>query len=150
MRDAISTLDDIPDLIVLDVQLADGSGIEVARRVVDLRPFPAIIAISGCASASEAFELGRLGVRGYLNKPIALDEFRATVEWLAHKPTHDIGRAAAARVGTESFLDIQAEVRRAMLVQALALTSGNKTHAARLLDVSRQAVQQMIHDFELE
>jgi hypothetical protein len=40
-------------------------------------------------------------------------------------------------------------VRRAMAEQALAMAAGNKTGAARLLGITRQAVQQLIRDLEL-
>ncbi len=38
---------------------------------------------------------------------------------------------------------IQGDVRRAMVEQALARAQGDRSKAARLLDVSRQALQQM-------
>jgi len=40
-------------------------------------------------------------------------------------------------------------VRRSMAEQALAMAAGNKTGAARLLGITRQAVQQLIRDLDL-
>jgi DNA-binding NtrC family response regulator len=60
-----------------------------------------------------------------------------------------LGTLAAAQVGHESLQRVQASVKRAMVERALALAADNRTNAARLLGVSRQAVQQMIRDLEL-
>ena len=56
---------------------------------------------------------------------------------------------ARAEVGSASYQDITARVRRAMVEQALELAGGNRTGAARLLQVSRQAVQQLIRSLDL-
>lgn len=63
-----------PELVITDVRLPDGSG----RRVVELarqrRPPPLIVAMSGLASAREAFALAQSGARIYLTKPFAQQE----------------------------------------------------------------------------
>ena len=41
-------------------------------------------------------------------------------------------------------------MRRNMVQQALAMSGGNRTRAAQLLGVTRQAVQQMIRELELD
>ena len=51
-------------------------------------------------------------------------------------------------VGFRSIKEVQRLVKRTMLAKALALTQGNLTHAARLLGVTRQAVQQMIKELD--
>jgi DNA-binding NtrC family response regulator len=52
-------------------------------------------------------------------------------------------------VGSQPLHDIVGGVRRVLVEQALALSGGNKTHAAELLQVTRQAVQHMVRDLEL-
>jgi DNA-binding NarL/FixJ family response regulator len=63
-----------PELVITDVRLPDGSG----RRVVELarqrRPPPLVVAMSGLASAREAFALAQSGARIYLTKPFAQQE----------------------------------------------------------------------------
>jgi transcriptional regulator with GAF, ATPase, and Fis domain len=57
---------------------------------------------------------------------------------------------AAALVGIRSLLDAQDSVKRAMVAEALTRTQGNFTHAAVLLGVKRQAVQQMVSRYDLQ
>ncbi|HEX4476730.1 MAG TPA: response regulator [Polyangiaceae bacterium] len=138
-----------PDLLVVDVRLGEGSGIDVVRAATQVRPIPLMIAMSGKASPEEAFRLAQLGVRGYLPKPLSLDDLRATVTAIAQQQV-SLSAHAAGRVGQEAFQDVQANLRRTMVEQALALSAGSRTGAARLLGVTRQAVQQMIRDLSLE
>lgn len=136
------------DLVVLDVRLPDGSGIDVARAALGSRPIPLMLAMSGEASATEGFELARFGVCGYLSKPLVFEDFMATLEAILDAPP-DLGPHLSAQVGRRAFQDVQAAVRRSMVEQALSLARGNRTGAARLLQVSRQAVQQMIRDLDI-
>ena len=59
-------------------------------------------------------------------------------------------RLAPALVGVGHVWEAKDRLARAMLMEALRQTRGNFTHAARLLGVRRQAVQQMIVRFDLE
>jgi hypothetical protein len=52
-------------------------------------------------------------------------------------------------VGSASYHDVAARVRRTMVEQALRLSGGNKTGAARILRISRQAVQQLMRSLEV-
>ncbi|MEY4512980.1 MAG: hypothetical protein RLZZ450_5102, partial [Pseudomonadota bacterium] len=56
----------------------------------------------------------------------------------------------AASVGRTPMRELQTEVRRVMVEQALAKAEGSRSGAARLLSVSRQAVQQMVREREEE
>ncbi len=149
VRDGVALLERHPDLLVMDVRLGDGTGLDVARAAARTRPIPLMIAISGQALPEEAFQLAQLGVRGYLPKPLSLDDLHATVTAIAHQPV-ELAAHAAGQVGQEPFQDVQANLRRTMVEQALALSAGSRTGAARLLGVTRQAVQQMIRDLSLE
>ena len=60
-RDAIRLLQLRPDLVLLDVDLAYAR--EVIERAGVLHPIPAIIAVTGLATRTEAFALGHSGVR---------------------------------------------------------------------------------------
>jgi len=116
---------------------------------VQLVPIPQIIAVSGTATATEAFRLKSLGVRGYLQKPFALEELTATIDAILQAPP-ELATHLNPFLGRTSFRRVQMAVRKTLLEQAMTLSQGNRTHAARLLDVSRQAVQHMIKEFELD
>jgi two-component system, response regulator RegA len=137
------------ELVILDVGLPDGSGVALAQELSRQRPAPLVIAMSGRASASEAFQLGALGVRGYLPKPVSFTELVATIDSVLERAP-DLSPLLVASVGRARFQDVQEQVRRTMTEQALALAGGNRTEAARLLGVTRQAVQQLIRNLDIQ
>jgi DNA-binding NtrC family response regulator len=136
------------DLLIVDVRLGDESGLAVVERALTLAPAPVVLAISGQATAREAFQLAALGVRGYLGKPFDLHELRAAIEGVLTTPP-DLLPGAAAQVGHRPIHAVQDTVKLAMLRRALQLEDGNITHAARRLGITRTAVQQMIDRFGL-
>jgi DNA-binding NtrC family response regulator len=140
---ALASLDVPFDLLLIDVRLPDGSGIEVARRAAASRPAPQMIAITGEATRMESFELGRLGSVAFVTKPFSLAELRAAID---ERGGASLSAQAVAQVGARTLRDVGDEVRHAMLEQAIALTGGNRTETAALLGVTRQAVQKMLRD----
>jgi len=139
---AIALLNPAPDLIICDVYLPDGSAMKILETALNLSPEPMKIAISGHASADEAFQLAKLGVLAYLAKPFSLEELSNTIERVLEAPP-DIDTMLRASVGQVPMRELQQRVRKVMVGQALALTRGSRSGAARLLDVSRQAIQQI-------
>jgi len=130
------------DLVICDVCLPDRSGFEVLEHAARLSPEPLKIAISGKASAAEGFRLAQLGVRAYLSKPFSLQELTEAVDRvLSEAPQVDT--LVRASVGRVPMREMQQRVRSVMVDQALALTHGSRSGAARLLEVSRQAIQQI-------
>lgn len=137
-----------PDLVIVDVALPDGSARPVVEQAVALRPAAAIIAMSGQASAEEAFELARLGARRYLPKPISLEDLTRAVEGaLQDRP--DLRPVVAAHVGNTPMRQVLERVRGVMVDEALAREHGSRSGAARRLGVSRQAVQQAVRLLDL-
>jgi DNA-binding NtrC family response regulator len=142
-REALARLAPPPDLIISDVRLPDGSAFSVFEAASRLWPKPLAVAISGEASPDEAFRLARMGVGAYLAKPLSLEELGAAVEAVRTAPP-SLDPMVSACVGRLSLHEVQDRMRHVMLHQALALTDGSRSGAARLLDVSRQAVQQIL------
>jgi two-component system, response regulator RegA len=136
------------DLVLTDVALGEESGIELVKFARTIEPAPTMIAISGEATAAQAFALAELGVRGFLAKPFDLRELRATLEEVLSKPP-EVESRAMAQVGYRHIHAVQDEVKRAMLRRALHQESWNISQAAKRLGVTRAAVQQMIDRFGL-
>jgi len=132
-----------PDLLVIDVRLPDGPAFSLVELACQLSPAPIVVAMSGKASPDEAFRLGQRGVRKYLPKPFSIEEFTAAVEE-ARSEAPSIEPIISAWVGRVPMRELQREVRRVMVKEALALTEGSRSGAARLLHVTRQAVQQIV------
>ena len=114
------------------------------EAAAQLWPKPLGVAISGEASADESFKLAKIGVHGYLAKPHTLEELAAEVERVRRTPAPPLDPLLSQLVGQYSLHEVQDHMRSVMLHQALALTEGSRSGAARLLDVSRQAVQQIL------
>jgi DNA-binding NarL/FixJ family response regulator len=66
---AIEQLD--PDVVLLDVHMPAGGGVEVIRRVADARPRVRFLALSVSDAAEDVIALIRAGARGYVTKTIS-------------------------------------------------------------------------------
>jgi len=144
-REAIAHLAHAPDLVLADVRLPDQPAIAVFRACNALWPAPIRIALSARASPAEAFALGRLGVRRYLQKPVSLARIWEEIQAACAEPP-DLQPLVQDSVGHVSVRELQRSVRDVMFRQAMAIARNNRTRAARLLRVSRQAVQQVARD----
>ena len=144
-RDGVAQLRLIPDVVVADVRLPDQSALSVFRACGELSPAPIRIAISANASPEEAFQLGCLGVRRYLQKPVSLEVIWNAIR-SACDEAPDLQPLVQDSVGHVSVRDLQRNVRDVMFRQAMAMARENRTGAARLLRVSRQAVQQVARE----
>ena len=64
-----------PDVVLLDVHMPDGGGVEVIRRVAALgASAPCFLALSVSDAAEDVIAVIRAGARGYVTKNIATDE----------------------------------------------------------------------------
>jgi len=134
-----------PELVIIDVRLPDDSAFAVLDQAARLSPAPIILAMSGKASADEAFRLAQRGVRGYLPKPFSSRQLVSSLD-AAFREMPPLEPVIAAWVGHVPMRELQQEVRRVMVREALARTEGSRSGAARLLWVTRQAVQQIVRD----
>jgi signal transduction histidine kinase len=74
---------DVPDLVLLDVRLPDGNGVEVCRRVKAAFPQVTVLQTSSALiSAQDRAESLEAGADSYLVEPIEPDELVATVRAL--------------------------------------------------------------------
>jgi DNA-binding response OmpR family regulator len=140
-------LEAAPDLVLLDVRLPDGSGVELAEFAARQRPKPTVVAISGEATPTEAFDLGQVGVAHFLSKPFTLDQLRESVED-ARRWVPQLEPLVAESVGKLQLLELVSTVRSTMVDEALAKSEGSRRGAAKQLGVSRQAVQQIVRKRE--
>ena len=71
-----------PDLIVMDIQLPEMSGLEVTERIKsdpDLKPIP-VIAVTAFAMKGDEERIRAAGCEAYLSKPISIDRFISTIK----------------------------------------------------------------------
>ncbi|MGY0613114.1 MULTISPECIES: response regulator transcription factor [unclassified Luteimonas] len=73
------------DLVLLDVGLPDGSGVEIARHLRDTLPGVGIVILSGRVSPADRMRGLEAGVDAYLGKPVELQELVATLRNVAQR-----------------------------------------------------------------
>jgi DNA-binding NtrC family response regulator len=147
VKRALELLSERPGVLLLDYQLPDGTGADVVRALAGLDFQPVVVAMSAEASTEQAFELGQLGVRSFLQKPTTLERVALAVE-RARAEAPDITPWVRASVGHRSLFDAENEFRRVVLREALGRAKQSKSAAARLLGISRQALQHVVRALE--
>lgn len=138
-----------PRLVLLDFVLPDGTGLDVLAVLAKQSPPPVVVALSGEAGPTESFQLARAGVRAFLPKPFGLAEMRRAIEEALDEipdPTEEL----RGMVGKVPIKELEAEVRRAMVGEALAQSGGSVRGAAKLLGISRQLLQHILKSPEHE
>ena len=80
VAEALASLErDLPDLVLLDQKLPDGTGVDVLKRCVELDRDLPVVMITAHASVSGAVEAMQLGAYDYFGKPFELDGVLQTV-----------------------------------------------------------------------
>jgi DNA-binding NarL/FixJ family response regulator len=72
-----------PDVAIVDIRLPDGSGIDLTRELLQLRPELGVILYTGDADAELLFDGLDSGARGYALKAGSMDELLAAIERVA-------------------------------------------------------------------
>lgn len=87
-RDGVNALElarkDRPDLIIMDIQLPEVSGLDITRWIKDdeeLASIP-VLAVTAFAMRSDEARVREAGCEGYLSKPIQITSFIRAVEKL--------------------------------------------------------------------
>lgn len=118
IRDAVRQLEyKRPDVVLLDVNLPDGSGLEVLRRTREadgvasrLDPGTPFLVLSGHAGELERVRCFERGCDDFLPKPFSYPELRLRVQAVLRR-THRRQALGALRVGTLEVDPVTREVR---------------------------------------
>jgi DNA-binding NtrC family response regulator len=140
VRDAIFKLENREfDLVVTDIRMPDGTGLEVMRSALRSTPGTAIILLTAYGSVPDAVSAMRDGALDYLTKPISFDQLQATAAQVMHRakqaavndstPAGDIvGRApsllraiqrarAAASTGADVLIEAESGTGKELLAR---------------------------------
>jgi two-component system, NtrC family, response regulator AtoC len=71
--------DDSPDVVLLDLKLPDGDGIQILRKIRETSPNTQVVIMTAYADVGTAVEAMRLGAYDYLAKPMDFDNLTVTV-----------------------------------------------------------------------
>lgn len=69
-----------PDLVLLDIGLPDGNGLELLPRFKELRPSPTVVMITAFELVKDVVRAIKQGAFDYMVKPVDLDEFELTIQ----------------------------------------------------------------------
>ena len=91
------------DLVLTDLKLPDGSGLEVVRACRTADPPVPVVVMTAFGSVSTAVEAMKLGAADFLEKPVELPDLFALVSALT-APPDDAAAAGAARPDPEPYV----------------------------------------------
>ncbi len=153
---AIDLTSDAVDLVLLDIRLPDGDGLDVLARIRDRAPDTPVILMTAYSSVRSSTEAIGLGAYEYVSKPFNLDD--VSVEVTKGLETGRLRRELRRLRGEANAVAPFAlpvdgvnleDVERQLLVQALERCGGNQTHAGDLLGINRDQVRYRIDKFGL-
>ncbi|MBI5094828.1 MAG: sigma-54-dependent Fis family transcriptional regulator [Candidatus Hydrogenedentes bacterium] len=84
-----------PELLFLDLQLPDSSGLEVLRGLKEAGNGPLVVMITGMQDAKATIEAVRLGAFDYIRKPLDLDAVMLAIEKAGQRLSAAPARKAA-------------------------------------------------------
>jgi two-component system, NtrC family, response regulator PilR len=99
------------DMVLTDVRLPDGDGIEILRHVKAAAPETVVIVMTGYGTAADAVAARKLGAFAYLFKPFDVDEVRIVIrDALATRELRDenirLKREARQPTGLEQLVGV--------------------------------------------
>ncbi len=132
------------DLVLTDLKLPDGSGLEILQRAKSLYPSTPVVMITGHGSIENAVEATRHGAYEYLTKPVDLNRLRVIVQNALHLVTLErkIERAGAldAIVGqSPQVQQVKQVVRQVAQSDATVLVQGESGTGKELVANAVQA-----------
>ena len=135
-----------PDVVIMDVRLPDGSGLDATSEVVTLQPGAAVIVTTAHGDNLTALEAADAGAAGFLLKDVRIAKLAAAVrhvraEGLAVDPAVLAAMLADAKTGEPPEVDVPAAEHE--VVELLAEGLDRQAIAARLgveeIEVSKLA-----------
>jgi DNA-binding NtrC family response regulator len=132
------------DLMLLNADVPEGA-LELVEAAFTLRHPPTIVVMGTRPDPWCVFELAKAGAHAYLMSPVSAASLHACLRGFSVS-TH-LMKLLRPLVGHLGMKEIQARVRRALLLEALARTNGSRRSAAQLLGVTRPAIQKWLRTF---
>lgn len=123
-----------PDDVVLDLRLAEDSGLALLPELLAMAPQPRVLMLTGFASIETAVEAIKLGAIHYLPKPASANEILAALA----RDSGDPGMKVAEQPMSVNRLQWE------HIQRVLAACDGNVSAAARALGMHRRTLQRKL------
>jgi DNA-binding NtrC family response regulator len=96
---------ELPSAVLLDIDLPDGSGLDVLREIKALHPEAVVIMITANVLVANTIEALRGGAYDFIGKPVNLEELRVTIRngMEAHELRREVGQIRRERARQFSF-----------------------------------------------
>lgn len=147
-----AALQDCPDLILIDLRLPDGNGIEAGVRILERCRKTRMVALTDLRDADMLSESLRHGFHGYLTKDISLDYFLEAIKLVLDGGIVIPEGLAAAAAGAPSPDEREAQLlkeqltARELMVLRLLVEGVNGPAMARELSISPNTVRTYIQN----
>jgi two-component system response regulator PilR (NtrC family) len=148
------------DLVITDLRLGDGTGLDLLREVKARTPATEVVVITAFATAENAVQAMKLGAYDYVLKPFKVDEIQLVIEKaLEHRALvaenrvlrHRVGRISEEReiLGSAPAIDeVRAMVEKVATARTTVLIAGEsgtgKEVVARAIHVRAGAAQPFV------
>ena len=136
-----------PELVVMDLRMPDGNGLDLIARFKHADPATRIVVLTGYGSIATALEAVRRGATDYLTKPADADEIVAAfrLDDRASAPSPAFCEADSPTLPNRPMsLD---RVEWEHINRVLVDCDGNVSEAARLLGLHRRSLQRKLARF---
>ncbi len=121
-----------PEFAVLDLNLADGYGMELVETLQQLRPGIRVVVVTGYDSIASSIVATKAGAVGYLAKPVKPEEVAAALSGEIDQQRADDSPMSADRVRWEHIQRVFEQCSR------------NVSETARRLNMHRRTLQRIL------
>jgi len=112
-------LEELPGVILLDIDLPDGSGLDLLPSIKERSPDTIVVMITGDVNVDNTIEALRGGAHDFIGKPISLQELKITIRngietRKLRKEVHEVRRARSRKFSFEQIIGESAGMKYAV------------------------------------
>ncbi len=137
-----------PDIVILDMKLPDGSGLDVLKEIVATSPATQVVMITAYATIETAVQAVKIGAFDYLPKPFVPGQLDLILERLKRFKTLELEVAALKGIFSEGgFLSRNKKVRRLLNTAKMTADSSATVLITGESGTGKGLLARLIHDW---